>query len=150
MIPGTIPTSYVVPTAHTEATGVVSLSARATMLNNVDSAHLSNGGDVDLYDVFYQRLLSLPESASSETLKDSIYQEMNAFKDPKSGDPAFVSFEQQTAMLQNMLGKAESGTRLYEALSGVLVGTMNAQSQMTSWMQEIILSGGENKEAIDW
>ncbi|EEC2997360.1 type III secretion system effector protein OrgC, partial [Salmonella enterica subsp. enterica serovar Kentucky] len=23
-------------------------------------------------------------------------------------------------------------------------------SQMTSWMQEIILSGGENKEAIDW
>ncbi|MBW3186481.1 type III secretion system effector protein OrgC, partial [Salmonella enterica subsp. enterica serovar Javiana] len=25
-----------------------------------------------------------------------------------------------------------------------------AQSQMTSWMQEIILSGGENKEAIDW
>ncbi|EAP1081199.1 type III secretion system effector protein OrgC, partial [Salmonella enterica] len=24
------------------------------------------------------------------------------------------------------------------------------QSQMTSWMQEIILSGGENKEAIDW
>ncbi|EMF2591850.1 type III secretion system effector protein OrgC, partial [Salmonella enterica subsp. enterica serovar Schwarzengrund] len=22
--------------------------------------------------------------------------------------------------------------------------------QMTSWMQEIILSGGENKEAIDW
>ncbi|HII1672590.1 TPA: type III secretion system effector protein OrgC [Salmonella enterica] len=150
MIPGTIPTSYVVPTANTEATGVVSLSARATMLNNVDSAHLSNGGDVDLYDVFYQRLLSLPESASSETLKDSIYQEMNAFKDPKSGDPAFVSFEQQTAMLQNMLGKAESGTRLYEALSGVLVGTMNAQSQMTSWMQEIILSGGENKEAIDW
>ncbi|ECG8593054.1 type III secretion system effector protein OrgC [Salmonella enterica subsp. salamae] len=150
MIPGTIPTSYVVPTANTEATGVVSLSTRAAMLNNVDSAHLSNGGDVDLYDVFYQRLLSLPESASSETLKDSIYQEMNAFKDPKSGDPAFVSFEQQTAMLQNMLGKVESGTRLYEALSGVLVGTMNAQSQMTSWMQEIILSGGENKEAIDW
>lgn len=120
------------------------------MLNNVDSAHLSNGGDVELYDAFYQRLLSLPESASSETLKDSIYQEMNAFKDPKSGDPAFVSFEQQTAMLQNMLGKVESGTRLYEALNGVLVGTMNAQSQMTSWMQEIILSGGENKEAIDW
>ncbi|ECN4613191.1 type III secretion system effector protein OrgC, partial [Salmonella enterica subsp. enterica serovar Typhimurium] len=35
-------------------------------------------------------------------------------------------------------------------LNGVLVGSMNAQSQMTSWMQEIILSGGENKEAIDW
>ncbi len=120
------------------------------MLNNVDSAHLSNGGDADLYEEFYQRLLSFPESASSETLKDSIYQEMNAFKDPKSGDSAFVSFEQQTAMLQNMLGKVESGSRLYEALSGVLVSTMNAQSQMTSWMQEIILSGGENKEAIDW
>lgn len=80
MIPGTIPTSYLVPTADTEATGVVSLSARAAMLNNVDSAPLSNGGDVDLYDAFYQRLLALPESASSETLKDSIYQEMNAFK----------------------------------------------------------------------
>ncbi|EJQ8704185.1 type III secretion system effector protein OrgC [Salmonella enterica] len=109
-----------------------------------------NGGDVDLYDAFYQRLLALPESASSETLKDSIYQEMNAFKDPNSGDSAFVSFEQQTAMLQNMLAKVEPGTHLYEALNGVLVGTMNAQSQMTSWMQEIILSGGENKEAIDW
>ncbi|ENA9754414.1 type III secretion system effector protein OrgC, partial [Salmonella enterica subsp. enterica serovar Braenderup] len=76
--------------------------------------------------------------------------EMNAFKDPNSGDSAFVSFEQQTAMLQNMLAKVEPGTHLYEALNGVLVGTMNAQSQMTSWMQEIILSGGENKEAIDW
>ncbi|MBK0219400.1 type III secretion system effector protein OrgC, partial [Salmonella enterica subsp. enterica serovar Infantis] len=30
MIPGTIPTSYLVPTADTEATGVV---ARAAMLN---------------------------------------------------------------------------------------------------------------------
>ncbi|EAW8146334.1 type III secretion system effector protein OrgC [Salmonella enterica subsp. enterica] len=150
MIPGTIPTSYLVPTADTEATGVVSLSARAAMLNNVDSKPLSNGDDVDLYEAFYQRLLALPESASSETLKDSIYQEMNAFKDPKSGDSAFVSFEQQTAMLQNMLAKVEPGTHLYEALNEVLVGTMNAQSQMTSWMQEIILSGGENKEAIDW
>ncbi|EAO2083239.1 type III secretion system effector protein OrgC [Salmonella enterica] len=152
MIPGTIPTSYVVPAANTDATGnsVVSLSARAATLNNVNSARLSDGGDIDLYDAFYQTLLSLPESASSETLKDIIYQEMNAFKDPKSGDSAFVSFEQQTAMLQNMLGKVESGSRLYEALNGVLVGTMNAQSQMTSWMQEVILSGGENKESIDW
>ncbi|EAY1964431.1 type III secretion system effector protein OrgC [Salmonella enterica] len=152
MIPGTIPTSYVVPAANTDATGnsVVSLSARAATLNNVNSVRLSDGGDIDLYDTFYQTLLSLPESASSETLKDIIYQEMNAFKDPKSGDSAFVSFEQQTAMLQNMLGKVESGSRLYEALNGVLVGTMNAQSQMTSWMQEVILSGGENKESIDW
>ncbi|EJL5625264.1 TPA: type III secretion system effector protein OrgC [Salmonella enterica subsp. houtenae] len=152
MIPDTIPTSYVVPAANTDATGnsVVSLSARAATLNNVNSARLSDGGDIDLYDAFYQTLLSLPESASSETLKDIIYQEMNAFKDPKSGDSAFVSFEQQTAMLQNMLGKVESGSRLYEALNGVLVGTMNAQSQMTSWMQEVILSGGENKESIDW
>ncbi|EBF0273604.1 type III secretion system effector protein OrgC [Salmonella enterica] len=152
MIPGTIPTSYVVPAANTDATGnsVVSLSARAATLNNVNSARLSDGGDIDLYDAFYQKLLSLPESASSETLKDIIYQEMNAFKDPKSGDSAFVSFEQQTAMLQNMLGKVESGSRLYEALNGVLVGTMNAQSQMTSWMQEVVLSGGENKESIDW
>ncbi|EBA1888310.1 type III secretion system effector protein OrgC [Salmonella enterica] len=152
MIPGTIPTSYVVPAANTDATGnsVVSLSDRAATLNNVNSARLSDGGDIDLYDAFYQTLLSLPESASSETLKDIIYQEMNAFKDPKSGDSAFVSFEQQTAMLQNMLGKVESGSRLYEALNGVLVGTMNAQSQMTSWMQEVILSGGENKESIDW
>ncbi|EFR2126739.1 type III secretion system effector protein OrgC [Salmonella enterica] len=152
MIPGTIPTSYVVPAANTDATGnsVVSLSARAATLNNVNSARLSDGGDIDLYDTFYQTLLSLPESASSETLKDIIYQEMNAFKDTKSGDSAFVSFEQQTAMLQNMLGKVESGSRLYEALNGVLVGTMNAQSQMTSWMQEVILSGGENKESIDW
>ncbi|EAO1141929.1 type III secretion system effector protein OrgC [Salmonella enterica] len=152
MIPGTIPTSYVIPAANTDATGnsVVSLSARAATLNNVNSARLSDGGDIDLYDTFYQTLLSLPESASSETLKDIIYQEMNAFKDPKSGDSAFVSFEQQTAMLQNMLGKVESGSRLYEALNGVLVGTMNAQSQMTSWMQEVILSGGENKESIDW
>ncbi|EJX4185232.1 type III secretion system effector protein OrgC [Salmonella enterica] len=152
MIPGTIPTSYVVPAANTDATGnsVVSLSARAATLNNVNNARLSDGGDIDLYDEFYQTLLSLPESASSETLKDIIYQEMNAFKDPKSGDSAFVSFEQQTAMLQNMLGKVESGSRLYEALNGVLVGTMNAQSQMTSWMQEVILSGGENKESIDW
>ncbi|EAX8240168.1 type III secretion system effector protein OrgC [Salmonella enterica] len=152
MIPGTIPTSYVVPAANTDATGnsVVSLSARAATLNNVNNARLSDGGDIDLYDAFYQTLLSLPESASSETLKDIIYQEMNAFKDPKSGDSAFVSFEQQTAMLQNMLGKVESGSRSYEALNGVLVGTMNAQSQMTSWMQEVILSGGENKESIDW
>lgn len=151
MILGTIPT-YLVPAANTEATGnsVVSLSSRVATLNNMNRACLSDRSDVDLYDAFYQKLLSLPESASSETFKDTIYQEMNAFKDPKSGNSAFVSFEQQTAMLQNMMEKVESGTRLYEALNGVLVGTMNAQSQMTSWMQEIILSGGENKEIIDW
>lgn len=118
MIPGTIPTSYLVPTADTEATGVVSLSARAAMLNNVDSAPLSNGGDVDLYDAFYQRLLALPESASSETLKDSIYQEMNAFKDPNSGDSALF-FEQQTAMLQNMLAKVEPGTHYMRLKRGI-------------------------------
>ncbi|MGS9083136.1 type III secretion system effector protein OrgC, partial [Salmonella enterica subsp. enterica serovar Infantis] len=75
MIPGTFPTSYLVPTADPEATGVVSLRARAAMLKNVDSAPLSNGGDVDLYEAFYQRRLALPESASSESLKDSIYHE---------------------------------------------------------------------------
>lgn len=75
---------------------------------------------------------------------------MNAFKDPKSGDSAFVSFEQQTAMLQNMLAKVEPGTHLYEALNGVLVGTMNAQSQMTSSDAGDYFIGRENKEAIDW
>lgn len=118
------------------------------MLNNVDSAPLSNGGDVDLYDAFYQRLLALPESASSETLKDSIYQEMNAFKDPNSGDSAFVSFEQQTAMLQNMLAKVEPGTHLYEALNGVLVGTMNAQSQMTSGCRRLFYRAGKTKRQL--
>ncbi|SUG46162.1 type III secretion system effector protein OrgC [Salmonella enterica subsp. arizonae] len=51
---------------------------------------------------------------------------------------------------KNIIGKVEPDTHLYEALNGVLVGTMNAQSQMTSWMQEVILSGGENNESIDW
>lgn len=145
-------TSYLLPTVNTETTGsgVVSLSARAATLNNENNARLSNSGDVDLYDAFYQTLLSLPDSASSQTLKDTIYQKMNAFEDPKSGEPAFVSFEQQTGMLQNMIGKVAPDTPLYEALNGVLVGTMNAQSQMTSWMQEIILSGGENAESVDW
>lgn len=69
MIPGTIPTSYLVPTADTEATGVVSLSAVAAMLNNVDSAPLSNGGDVDLYDAFYQRLLALLSQPLLKRLK---------------------------------------------------------------------------------
>ncbi|EFV0438750.1 type III secretion system effector protein OrgC [Salmonella enterica] len=152
MITGTISTSYLDPTVNTEATSnsVVSLNARAVTLNNANNAHLSNGSNVDLYDAFYQTLLSLPELVSSEALKDTIYQEMNAFKDPKNGEPAFVSFEQQTAMLQNIIGKVEPDTHLYEALNGVLVGTMNAQSQMTSWMQEVILSGGENNESIDW
>lgn len=88
MIPGTISTSYLDPTMNTEATSnsVVSLKARAVTLNNANNAHLSNGSDVDLYDAFYQTLLSLPELVSSEALKDTIYQEMNAFKDPKNGE----------------------------------------------------------------
>ncbi|WP_411899918.1 type III secretion system effector protein OrgC, partial [Salmonella enterica] len=112
MIPGTIPTSYLVPTADTEATGVVSLSARSAMLNNMDSAPLSNGGDVDLYDAFYQRLLALPESSASETLKDSIYQEMNAFKSPNSGDSTLVSVDSPTSVLQNYLAKLQRVTHV--------------------------------------
>ncbi|EQC2931810.1 type III secretion system effector protein OrgC [Salmonella bongori] len=148
----TATTSYLVPPANAETTNnsVIPLSARAATLNNENSIRLNSDGDVALYEAFYQALLSLPESGSTETLKDTIYQKMTAFKDPQSGDPAFVSFEQQTAMLQNMIGKVEPGTDLYEALNGVLVGTMNAQSQMASWMQEIILSGGENEESTDW
>lgn len=148
----TATTSYLVPPANAETTNnsVIPLSARAATLNNENSIRLNSDGDVALYEAFYQAILSLPESGSTETLKDTIYQKMTAFKDPQSGDPAFVSFEQQTAMLQNMIGKVEPGTDLYEALNGVLVGTMNAQSQMTSWMQEIILSGGESEESTDW
>ncbi|ECG8591056.1 type III secretion system effector protein OrgC [Salmonella enterica subsp. salamae] len=149
----TTTTSYLIPRGQTEkaASSVISLNDRAAaMLGNEDSAALSNANGVDAYEAFYQKLLLLPESASSETLKDAIYQEMGTFKDPSSGDSAFVSFEQQTSMLQNMIGRAEPESHLYEALNGVLVSTMNAQSQMTSWMQEIILSGGETEESIDW
>ncbi len=52
----------------------------------------------------FWRFLSQP---LLKTLKDSIYQEMNAFKRyPNSGDSPAFCFEQQTAMLQNnMLAK---------------------------------------------
>lgn len=44
---------YLVLIVDIEVMGVVLLSVRVVMLNNVDSVFLSNGGDVDFYDVFY-------------------------------------------------------------------------------------------------
>ncbi len=99
----------------------------------------------------YQRLLArFLSQPLSETLKDSIYQEMNAFcKDPKSGDlRLLLPFEQQTAMPKH--SKVEPGTHLYEASLNGVWGWYNECAVTNDLLMQIILSGGENKEAIDW
>lgn len=53
VILGMILIFYLVLIVDIEVMGVVLLSVRVVMLNNVDSVFLSNGGDVDFYDVFY-------------------------------------------------------------------------------------------------
>lgn len=149
-----LPTQFYLTTqSPVVSKGLVPLIARINPVEQEAFGAASQAKSLEsnvLYNEFYQMLMSLPAFDSPDTLADEVYRLMNEFNSSENGERAFVSFEQQTGMLQNLLGNVDDDSDLSEALRIVLVGTMNAQLQMMTWMQDIILSGGEPEESIEW
>ncbi|WNI88046.1 type III secretion system effector protein OrgC [Citrobacter portucalensis] len=111
-------------------------------------------GDVStdnyLINGFIDSLYTLPPAASPMELADAVSRLLNEHKDISGKEPAFKSLEQQVGVLQSALATENIGSALHEGLSIVLLGVTNLQYQMTTWMQDIVLSGGQAKESEEW
>ncbi|EUD04250.1 type III secretion system effector protein OrgC family protein [Providencia alcalifaciens RIMD 1656011] len=71
-------------------------------------------------------------------------------EDPANGNKVFETFEKQKKALQSALESVDHNSMMGESIMAVLLGVTNAESQMTKWMQDIVLSGGEIKEFEEW
>lgn len=105
---------------------------------------------VDIASKFLHEIHKLPPSDDTKTHADKISQLLTSFKNPDSGEIMFATLEQQGEILRTLLDKVNTDPALTEALTIVLISTSNLQSQMTIWMQDIIMSGGEIDDLEDW
>lgn len=103
-----------------------------------------------LVSAFLEDLLQLPPANDPLSYASGVSELMRTFLDPKTGKLAFSTLEQQTEILQRTLDKVGNDASLSEPLTTTLLGTTNLQFQMTKWMQDVVLSGGEIKESEDW
>lgn len=99
---------------------------------------------------FIIAITNLPPKDDINDYANDISKIMRNFPDPETGDPAFVTLEQQMALLQQTLAIVDKSSSIYEPLMSVFVGTMYLQSEMVSWMQDIILSGGKANNQQEW
>jgi hypothetical protein len=97
--------------------------------------------------------IHLPNPASPENKKaytTAIADCIRSFTSPESGEAAFITLEEQTAIIQKALEQTAEDTNLYESLKAVLLGTSNLQFEMNKWMQNILISDGTPEEFADW
>ncbi len=99
---------------------------------------------------FIVAITNLPPKDDINDYANDISKIMRNFPDPETGNPAFVTLEQQMALLQQTLAIIDKSSPVYEPLMSVFVGTMYLQSEMVSWMQDIILSGGKTNNQQEW
>lgn len=103
-----------------------------------------------LASAFLDSLLQLPPTDDPQAYAAAVSEAMRNFEDPNTGQLAFTTLEQQTNILQRTLEKVGGDAPLSEPLTATLLGTTNLQFQMTKWMQDVVLSGGEVKEFEEW
>lgn len=103
-----------------------------------------------LASAFLDSLLQLPPTEDPQTYAAAVSDAMRTFVDPKTGELAFTTLEQQTDILQRTLEKVGGNVPLSEPLAATLLNTTNLHFQMTKWMQDVVLSGGEVKEFDEW
>jgi|MedtruStandDraft_1076414.scaffolds.fasta_scaffold01553_8 hypothetical protein len=103
-----------------------------------------------LASAFLDSLLQLPPTDDPQAYAAAVSDAMRTFVDPKTGELAFTTLEQQTDILQRTLETVGENAPLSEPLTATLLGTTNLQFQMTKWMQDVVLSGGEVKEFEEW
>lgn len=103
-----------------------------------------------LVNAFLECLLQIPPTDDTQVYAAAASEAMRTFLDPKTGQLAFTTLEQQTDILQRTLEKVGEEAPLSEPLTATLLGTTNLRFQMTKWMQDVVLSGGEVKEFEEW
>lgn len=99
---------------------------------------------------FLDALRALPPTDDARSYADAVSQLMREFADPQTGKPAFVTLEQQSEILQRAMEQLTEDDPLKEPLLATLIGTINLQSEMTKWMQNICMSDGTPPEFEEW
>lgn len=107
-------------------------------------------GDDALAQAFLAALRTLPPSDDPRDYAAAVSQLMREFVDPATGQPAFVTLEEQSAVLQRILAEIGPDDPLAQPVQATLIGTANLQSQMGKWMQDICMSDGTPEEFEEW
>ena len=87
--------------------------------------------------------------ADKQAQIDAIAKLLRDFQYP-TDSAAFVTLEDQSAILQRTLARLGESSPLHAPLMAVMLGTSNLQFQMKKWMQDIMLSDGSPREFEDW
>ncbi|KVD81573.1 hypothetical protein [Burkholderia ubonensis] len=106
--------------------------------------------DDPLAQAFLDALRQLPPGDSPRDYAGAVSRLLREFVDPKSGESAFVTLSDQTAILEYILAQIRSNDPLYAPLQATLIGTSNLHFQMTKWMQDVCMSNGSPKEFEEW
>ncbi|HHE6471362.1 TPA: hypothetical protein ACPFI9_003979 [Providencia rettgeri] len=130
---------------------VISLEERIFSLSSLAK---SNDYAIDNHNAseneFINSILNLPTLNSPREYSDEISKLLYNIEDSSTGDKAFKTFDSQKNALQRVLESVDDKSMVGEGVMAVLLGVVNAESQMTKWMQDIILSGGAIEEYNDW
>ncbi|OHX10817.1 hypothetical protein BI347_20125 [Chromobacterium sphagni] len=103
---------------------------------------------------FLAALQQLPSAASDSQADrqaqiDAIAKLLRNFQHP-ANTTAFITLQEQGAILQRTLAKLGNDSPLHTPLMAVWVGTSNLQFQMSKWMQDVMLSDGTPPESNEW
>ncbi|HID7510662.1 TPA: hypothetical protein ACXHW4_004577 [Enterobacter hormaechei] len=145
-------------TSSTNIEALVSLNDRLQNVKMRSAPAVNDAPDITppaadndpLVNTFLECLLQIPPTDDPQAYAAKVSEAMRIFLDPKTGQLAFTTLEQQTDILQRTLEKVGEDTPLSEPLTATLHGTSNLQFQMTTWIQDVVLSGGEVKEFEQW
>ncbi|BBG61909.1 hypothetical protein [Providencia rustigianii] len=124
---------------------IVSLDERILALTSLKTNE-NNSFELE----FVNSILSLSGLNSVREYSDHISRLLYGMEDPANGNKVFETFEKQKKALQSALESVDHSSMMGEGIMAVLLGVTNAESQMTKWMQDIVLSGGEIKEFEEW
>lgn len=127
---------------------VISLEQRIFAVSSLKNNQNDNTSDIKRN--FIQSILNLSHLSSSKEYSEEISKLLYNMVNPSTGEKAFKTFEEQKSALQSVLESVDDKSTVGEGVMAVLLGVVNAESQMTKWMQDIILSGGETEEYNDW
>lgn len=155
MIPSLTPASALPLAAQADST-IVPLQQRLAEAQAgaaplpADTPSAPDFGDDPLAQAFLAALRTLPPCDDPRDYAAAVSQLMREFVDPATGQPAFVTLEEQSGMLQRVLAEIGPDDPLAQPVQATLIGTANLQSQMSKWMQDICMSDGTPKEFEEW
>ncbi|WP_199154775.1 hypothetical protein [Chromobacterium sp. ASV23] len=151
-----IPTIASLPPFSLASTGngdVVPLAQRLASAQPLPATSNQPGQDFDsdpLARAFLDALRTLPPTDDLRAYANAVSQLMREFVNPETDEPAFITLEQQSDILQRAMAQLETDDPLSKPLQATLIGTSNLQTEMTKWMQNICMSDGNLEEFEEW